>query len=243
LTRVELHPKDTEALDKTVGELRELHGPALRSVVLWGEVASTAYRPRRSLLTLAVVLDHVNAAALRAIVLHLRAWHRRRIPDPLLFDTDYLAAARDVFPLELLDLSDRHVLLFGEDPFASLHVDAVHLRREVEEQLRGKMLHLWEAYLAAGGRTSAVRALLLESPPGFEVALRGMLRLRDAPRPRAAKGVLASVEHTFALTLPVLRSLEEARTAAGQLPDGDPERLFERYLDEVRTLVRMVDSL
>ena len=138
---------DRASLDAFAADLREIHGSALRAVLLTGEAASAGYRPRRSPLSTLVVLDEVTPAALRRTRPRLRRWSRRRIPTPLFMDPTYIASALDVFPLEFLELGDHHELLLGEsDPLADLEIDRVHLRLEVEEQMRGKMLHLWEAY-------------------------------------------------------------------------------------------------
>jgi len=238
---MELDAKDRRALEKTITELQAIHGSSLEAVVLWGEAASDAYRPRASPLSIAVVLKHVGARALQDTAPYVRAWHRRRIGVPLLFDADYLTSARDVFPLELLDISDRHRVLFGRDPFAAVDLDLAGLRTEVEEHLRGKMFHLWRAYLDAAGSAAALRSLLLDSPAGFDVVLRGMLRLQHRDRPRSPDGLLAAVESAFGLSLPTLRRLANARAGIRPLARAELESVFETYLDEVRALVATVD--
>lgn len=227
-------------------DLRERHGDALLAVALTGEAAGPAYRPRRSSLDVAVLLREVSPEALRRTRDRIGAWRRRRIPPPLLLDPLYLASARDVFPLELLELRESHVLLAGDrDPFAELEIDLGHLRLEVEEQLRGKLLHLWEAYLSAGRSRRALRRVLTETPPAFELALRGLLRVAEpeAAPPAGPEGRLEAVEARLGLSLPVFRRLERARHAGERLPRGELERLFEGYLHEVRALVRASDGL
>jgi hypothetical protein len=238
---VDLDPKDRRALDQTVADLREIHGTALRAVVLWGEAASDAYRPRQSPLAVAAMIQKVTAHALRATAPYIRSWHRRRIGVPLLFDTDYLSFARDVFPLELLDLGDRHLALWGQDPFDELEADIPALRTEVEEQLRGKMLHLWSAYLHAAGSASALRDVLLDSPAGFDVVLRGMLRLQSTKRPQSPVALLAAVEQVFGVELTAMQTLAKVRAGGAKLSRSDLEQMFEAYLGEVRTLVGTVD--
>jgi hypothetical protein len=238
-----LDGKDATAVDATIADLRTAHASRLRAVVLCREAATQDYRPRRSPLELVVVLDAVTPAALRATAPYVAAWHRRRIGAPLLLDPPYIASARDVFPLEFLDLGDRHVTLFGDDPFADLPCDLASLRGEVEAQLRGKMLHLCEAYLEARGKPAAVRELLVHGSTAFEVVMRGMLRLRDAPRPPVAADLLPEVERVFGVKLPVSRELAAVRARARKLARAEIEPSFERYLEEVRTLVRLVDTL
>jgi hypothetical protein len=252
----DLHAKDRAALDRLVADLRDLHGPALLAVALTGEAASAGYIPRKSPLSVVVVLDEVTPEALRRTRGRIPAWRRRRIPAPLLMDPAYVESSLDVFPLEFLEIGDHHVLLHGErNPFADLAIDLSHLRLEVEEQMRGKMLHLWAAYLETGrtGRKRRLKQLLLETPPGFEMILRGLLRLRqgdcgpgkpEQSRPDGPEELLAAVEQQLGVELPVFRRLEAVRHRRAQaLSRGELEGVFEGYLAEVRQLVRLTDAL
>ncbi len=247
---VDLDSKDRTALDGFVADLRTLHDDALVAVVLTGEAASAGYRPRKSPLSTVVVLRDVTPDALRRTRSRVRRWKWRRIPTPLLMDPLYIESSLDVFPIEFLEIADHHLLLHGEDnPLGDLRVHLPHLRLEVEEQMRGKMLHLWEAYLLVGGSKRRLRQLLLETAPGFEMILRGMLRLRQGEdgesqsRPDSPDELLAAVERHFELELRVFRRLGRARRGSEVLPSRELESLFEAYLAEVRQLVRITDAL
>jgi hypothetical protein len=245
-----LDPKDRASLVAFASEVRGIHGDAVVAVTLTGEAASAGYRPRKTPLTTVVVLEKVDADALRRTRPRLRAWRRRRIPTPLMMDPLYIQSALDVFPLEFLEIGDHHQSLWGSsDPFENLAVDLSHLRLQVEEQLRGKMLHLWEAYLEAGASRRALRRLLLETMPGFAMILRGLLRLHQGEadgaeaRPDACEALLAAVERAFGVALPTFHRLETVRQGQASLASGELEACFDGYLGEVRTLVRTTDAL
>jgi hypothetical protein len=214
---------------------------------LTGEAAGRGYRPGRSPLDLAVLLDEVSADALRRLQPRLAGWARRRLSAPLLFDPRWLAEARDVFPIEFLEIRSHYVLLHGEsDPFAGLPVHPEHLRLEVEKQLRGKLLHLWEAYLETRGSRRRLRALLLAAPQGFAWILRGALHLAGppgAPPPADdAETLIAEAERRFSVSVPTLRRLERVRRGAGPLAAAELEGLFAALLAEIRALIGAVDA-
>ncbi len=237
-----LDPSDRKALDRMVTELQELHGDALLAVALTGDAVGPEYRPRKTPLATLVVLSEVSQEALRATRNEIRRWRKRNILTPVLMDPRYIQSSLDVFPIEFLDLADRHLLLFGEDPFTDLEFDTDHLRLEVEEQLRGKLLHLWGAYLGTEGSGKNLRTLLLETPGGFEVILRGLARLRSSTRLDAGQSPVEAVERLFELELPVLRRLHEIRSGHGKLTHDEAEEVFEGYLGEVRRLVQLTDA-
>ena len=103
-----LSARDRKIVDRSVDEIKVCSGDGLRAIALCGESVGPTYSPGKSPLELTVVVDRVSAELLRALsATGSRPW-RRGIAPPLLFDTAYLESALDVFPLEFLDLSDRH---------------------------------------------------------------------------------------------------------------------------------------
>jgi hypothetical protein len=123
---VGLHARDARALETLVADLRRLHGDALIGVLLVGEAAGPEYRPRVSPLSVVVVLAAIDAQTLRRTRSRIAAWRRLRIPAPLLLEAATIERSLDVFPLELLELRDRH-LLYGSAETAGLR-RAAHLR-------------------------------------------------------------------------------------------------------------------
>jgi hypothetical protein len=243
---VGLDVRDARALETLVADLRRLHGEALHGVLLVGEAAGPEYRPRVSPLSVVVMLAEIDAEALRRTRSRVAAWRRLRIPAPLLLETATIERSLDVFPLELLELRDRHHVLYGRaEALTRLEVALPNLRLELEEQLRGKLLHLMSAYLEAGESPRALRRLLLDSPPGFSVLLRGLIRLRGgetAPRPADPQDLIAAVEKSLGIELPALRRLDRVRRGREALPRAQLETLFEAYLADVRRLGQWVDA-
>lgn len=214
-------------------------------MLLAGEAAGPDYRPRVSPLATVAVLAELDMAALRRTRSRIARWRRLRIPAPLLMDASTIERSLDVFPLELLELRDRHRVLHGDARVLErVAVEPAHLRLELEEQLRGKVLHLMAAYLEAGERPRALRRLLLDSPPGFNVLLRGLIRLRggeSAPRPADPQDLIAAVEQVFGIALPALRRLDQIRRGREKLARDGIESLFEGYLTDVKRLAGLVD--
>jgi len=243
---VALDARDARSLATLVEDLHGMHGEALRAVLLAGEAAGPEYRPRVTPLSVVVVLAEISAETLRRTRPRVATWRRLRIPAPVLLDAATIDRSLDVFPLELLELRDRHLTLYGHaEAIENIEVALPYLRLELEEQLRGKLLHLMSAYLETGPSPRALRRLLLDSPPGFAVLLRGLLRLRggqNAPRPADPEELIGAVEFLFGVALPSLRRLDRVRRGREQLPRTELEPLFDGYLADVRRIGLLVDA-
>ncbi len=191
-----------------------------------------------------VFVDRVDGALLRRVRELLGEWRRHGVATPIVLDAAHLAEARDVFPLEMLELHDRHLVVVGTvDPAELLDLDQEHLRLEVEQQLKGKIIHLRAAYLAATPSPRELGSLLVGSTEGFVVPLRGLLYLCGKERPKDAAAILRAVETAFGLRLPTFRTLLEL-AGKGETPaGGELEALFDTYLEETSVLSRLADGL
>jgi len=239
----ELSAPDRGKLDDAVRRVADAAGADMISIALYGEAATAEYIPGRSPLSVVVLVGEVGPAilsALRPVAVGLR---KRGVPTPLIVDPEYLERARDVFPLEMLEIRERHTVMSGDPSvFSRIQVDATSLRHEIEAEARGKMLHLWEDSLGARSRRR-LRSDLLESVPYFTHILRGMLYLKRPTEAGKTPDVVAEVAHEYALSLPVLARLVVTRRRHGRLPLGEVEALFAAYLDEARAIARTADRL
>jgi len=236
--------RDRRLIDKAVRQLRNSCADRLLTVALCGEAAGCAYRPGKSRLEFTAVVDRVDAAVLKSIAASGMGRWNRRIPAPLVLDEAYVSSALDVFPLEFLDLHDRHEILFGSAaPLSQLHFEREHLRLQIEQQLRGKLLHLWESYLGAATSRVKLRRLLLDTPAAFDTIGRGVLHICNVERPADPIALLASLERTLDLKLPTLLHLQRVRAGRDRLDRARLQTVFDSYLTEVRLLVKGVDAL
>ena len=238
-----LDSRDAAALDALTADCRRLFGTRLEALAVYGESATAAYRPRVSPLETVLLLDRVGVSDLRTLRERMDGWHGRRLSIPLVIDPAYLATSKDVFPLELLELRDRHRLLHGaDDPFAALPPPSLpHLRLELEEQLKGKLLHLRESYLALGRARRGLDGLLRVARQAIDVILRGVLALAERPRPVEAAEVMRAVTDLHGLPLAGLGRLDRWCTGLEDVGRADLEVVFTAVHDDLAALVDAIE--
>ncbi|MEA2624113.1 MAG: hypothetical protein QOD06_158 [Candidatus Binatota bacterium] len=236
-----LDARTENLLTMYVETVRGLLAPDLVSVVLYGSGAGDEYDPGTSDLNTLIVVDRLRAAHLRALSSEVRRWRARRFSTPLVFDRDYVARARDVFPIEFHELRDRHRVLAGEDWLATLELDDRNLRAQCEHEARAKLLRLRERYLESAGRSRELRALMLESMNTFRVIVRACLRLDGIAPPLETGRAVADLESHRGASFPVMRRLAAIRRGEESWDDVTADEAFADYLDEVAGLVGLVD--
>ena len=208
-------------------EVEEALGRQLVCLVLHGSAAGEEWVAGRSDLNTAIVVPRVTAEVLEALVPVVGRWRRHGFAVPVVLDDAYLTGARDTFPM---------------DVFATLALDPAALRRECEQEARGKLLRLRALFLEAAASPRALEQLMLDSLKSFLVVLRHLLGLRGGDAPFAYADVLAAGEALLG-TLPTMRRLLERRAGLGRLDRRALHGAFAAYLGEIERIVAAVDAL
>src|SRR5262249_13953895 len=114
---------------------------------------------------------------LRAIAQQVARWHEAGLATPLVLEAREFERSLDAFPLEFGAIIANHAVVSGDNPFASLAVEAADVRRACEVQARSHLLHLREGFLETRGRSDALSLLILESAPAFAALVASLARL------------------------------------------------------------------
>lgn len=223
--------------------LRGLYGENLLGVAVYGSAATGEYVSGVSDVNLVLVLKQVALADLERMREFLRRRHGLRLPVPLLLTPDHIRTSADVFPIEFLEIKEKHRLLWGEDPFARLEISLSNLRHECEHELKGRVLRLRQSYLEAGRGAKPLRQLLLAAHNANYPAFRAALRLKQVAPPVKKEEINAALAGHFQVEAGVLRTLGDLRLARIKLNRAELEALCQQYLDEVSRIADQVDRL
>lgn len=219
----------------------EALGERLLCLALYGSGTGDDWVAGRSDVNTAIVVARVTLEVLDALV-PVVAGRDPVLALPLVLDHEYLERARDVFPMELADIADRHRVLAGRDVFAAVRADAAAVRRECEQEARGKLLRLRALFLETAGDPAALERVMAGSLKSFLILLRHLLRLQHTDVAPGYAAVLAAGE-TVLGPLPAMGRLLDHRTGTAPLPASALRGEFGRYLNEVERIVAALDRL
>ena len=225
-----------------VGDVERALGDALVGISLYGSAATDDWVRGASDVNTIVVVRAVTSHVLDALAACLPSWRRKGFALPLVVEEDFFERAADAFPMELDDARRVHRTLRGPDLLAAVQVDRLQLRRQCEQEARGKLARLRARYLDAAARPADVEELLTRSVTSFLVILRHLLHLQGNEAAFAYADVLAAGEHVLG-PLPALRRILDRRRKAGRLSRGEVRDEFARYLGDVERIVAAVDRL
>ena len=230
-----------QALERFGAEVRGALGSHLVCLAVYGSAAGHDWVAGRSDVNVAIVVDRVSLDVLDALA-PVVAGRPAGFALPLVLDPEWLADARDTFPMELSDVASQHRLLAGRDVLADVVVERGAVRRECEQEARGKLLRLRALYLETAGDAAALERVMTGSLKSFLVILRHLLQLNGGAAATGYADVLRAAETTLG-ALPVMRKLLEHRAGTAPLAPPALRREFGSYLDEVERIVAALDQL
>jgi hypothetical protein len=232
-----------QVLQKFVQDVQGIYGEDLVAILLYGSAATGEHVTGRSDINIAVILRRLTPAVLRKAAGHVSRWHRQGFATPMFFDPETLHASLDVFPIEFLDMQERHRTLWGPDVLADLHIGRGNLRFQCEQELRGKLLKLCQSYVESAHTPTELERILGIAVPSIVVLARTLLRLGGEDPSGGTDTVLERTQARFGAFTTSLRRAYQLKRGGIRLEGSDLETLYHEVLEEVQGLVRVVDGL
>ena len=232
-----------KVFDRLRVEAQGLFGRELVSLAVFGSAATADFHPGTSDINAVLVLTETALAQLRKCQELCRRLKKFRLAAPLVMTEAFIRTSADVFPIEFLEIKEKHRLLAGKDCFSRLKIDLKNLRHECEHELKGRLLRLRQSYMEVGRRPRSVQSLLLAAHSANYPAFRTALRLKKLKPPLDQGAILDAIAARFGLDGTVLSRVRQLRRGELRLGAVEITELFEKYSEEVAKLAQAVDRL
>jgi len=226
-----------------VQRLRQAAGENLECVALFGSAASGEFHADYSDINMLCIVRELSTSVLATLASAIHAWTRKKFPAPLIFSRTEFERSADVFPIEMLDLSQRHRMLYGEDIFAGMEVPMARHRLQLEHNLRTKLLTLRQTYMQAVGDDKRVRRLMLDSVSTFSTLFRHtLIAMGEQPAPHKADNIRRLAER-IKFDPGVFLQILQVRERKAKENDIDVAAGFAKYIEGINAVVQAVDAL
>lgn len=235
-----------EILDATrqwLDKVRPALGGDLLAAYLRGSVLTQGFDPKRSEVDVLVVARELTIETIDAL--------RKAIPEtkkpphfkPLFLTRAQIEKSLDVFPIEWVDIAERHLRIEGEDIFEGLEVPRTFLRLQCEAELRGRHIKLRQAYLDPRAKEEDLARILHDNASTFSTLFRTLLRLHGETPPADNGRLIERVADVFRLDVEGLLVAHLLRYSGGDTSGVDVTAQYRKFLVEIGRLVIAIDQL
>ncbi|MDD5085271.1 MAG: hypothetical protein PHE61_04410 [Candidatus Omnitrophica bacterium] len=246
LSKIEVggvNPAIRDLVRKYTEEAIHIFGENLRSIILFGSALEEGFCLRNSNINLILILHAIDAYVLERAFSLVRKGMKKKIVAPLCFTEEHIELSKDSFPMELLEIKEQHLALYGGDPFVAIEVPAAGLRLECEHQVKGMLVRLRQSFLELGPRAKGIDRLLLSSFSSLLPVFRTILRLRRESIPQDKEALIKRISELLCLDSEVFLKLLRHKEKREMIrPEGAVE-FFNRYLHELTSLSLKIDHM
>jgi len=226
-----------------LSRMRQAAGENLQSVILYGSAADGEFHPEHSNINLLCVLRETSFPALKTIAPAVEWWTRQKHHIPLLLTREELERSADVFSIELLDMQQRHRVLYGEDVLQGLVIPMRFHRAQLEYELREKTILLRERLLLASDNKNRLWEVLLGSLSTFATLFRHALVAMGDAAPMAKRESVQALASRIPLDPSAFLQLLDIREKKTNRKQLDVSDVASRYLTVVQQVTAAVDKM
>ena len=219
-------------MDELLEKLKSAFGDRLVCVGLHN-IGVTSFLQKNGLV---IVLDKTDPDDLLKMK-RIYMKYKKKYSTPIVVDEGFFENAADVFCMEVLELKENGEIAYGENIFENLEVKPENLRKQIEYELRSKLLILKGAFIDLPLDRKVIDNIAYRSMYNFLLILRNLLRLKGKLVNDAS--LIEVFEETFGVKLDAFKTLRDS----GKLPLDKLLPIFKDYLKEVETLVEISDKI
>lgn len=226
-----------------VNDFVALHQDDILSIFVYGSATGRNFIPKVSDINAVVVVKEISMDFLQRSLRVIASAKRKRIQAPLILTEEHILSSLDVFPIEFLDMKENYVLVYGRDVLDDLVIQGEHIRLFCEQQIKGKLIRIRQAYLEVGLRKKGVEAILKESLAALIPIFRRILSLKGLEAPLDKEELFQKMQEVFGIDTQVMAAIWRDKRNDERIGGKDVRDVFGCYITQLESLARAVDQL
>lgn len=231
-----------DELSELVERLGEAHKDNLVSVVLYGSAVVREQMHEDDPKKVLIVVKHITPAELRVAHEVAEWWHLEGNPPPVYFTYQEIEDSSDVFPIEFIDMSQAHQVIYGRDPFERLNIPTHNLRHQLEYELRGKLIRLRTLYIPASQNANRLAQLMANSLDSFAVLFRHVLVMLGKEAPFEKRDCVMKLADALKLDKRIFTRIFEYAADEELWLETETNETFAGYLVQIERVIEAVDK-
>jgi hypothetical protein len=232
-------------IEELTNRLESELGRDLKGVYLYGSSASSYFDPKVSDYNVMLVVEDRNMTTLNKLAHVCNPWIASGNAAPFIFTEKRILNSLDVFPIEFFDIKRSYKVLLGEDLIKDLDIQKGNLRHQLENEFKGKLIHLSAAYLTTSGKPKAVAELMMATISSFVALFRGAIWLLTGAEdvPDKKNDVLQKAAEILEIDSKSFELALQLKNKEIKFKDIDVFASFDEYITNIQIVADKIDMV
>ena len=227
-------------LNQFVERIKAVAGSNLNAVVLYGSAVTGEFVAEHSDLNIVCIVEQSGAREIEQLHPVAEWWVGAGNTAPIIFTMEELRNSADVFTIELLDMKQRHRMLWGQDFLGSFEVSPQLHRLQVERELRTAWLRLRQTVLLAPAKQKARLGIMLASVSAFCALFRHALIALGRPTATSKREAVNAVASLTGANPAAFLSILDLREGKRKEKEIAVDAALQTYFEFVEVVTNQV---
>jgi len=231
--------------EKIAPMIRDITGAAaanIHSIHIVGSAVMSDYNQKLSDINSVVVLHDMDLKFVEFLAPLGEKYGRKRIAAPLVMTPEYIKGSLDAFPVEFLDFMLIHKTVFGNDLLKDLRILDQNLRLQCEREIKSKLIHVRQGYIASLGKRKPLTEVLVRSITGSMPVFRAIILVLGGQPPIPRQDVLKAFSAAANIEIGVFEELLALKAGLIKPSERELHALFERYYAALDAAGKIIDG-
>lgn len=230
-------------LKEFISQILAFYQDDLLSITAFGSCVTGDYQEGSSDVNLLVVYCDLNIVDLNAVANIARNWLRKRSFAPRFLSRRNLLGSANYFQIDMLEMKDANVVLYGEDLLKDMTIDPRNLHWQLSYEIKAMRSRIKQQFWATSGEIHRVQRVLTDRFTSLIHLSRALLYLSKKPIPTGHRQIMEVACREFGIDEKLVEMLFQLKNNQVKLNQADGTRLFSGVMEIIRTIDNRVDEV
>lgn len=230
-------------LNEFLSQIVRLYADDLVSIIAFGSSATGDYIENSSDINLMIVYSDLNITDLNSVAQIARTWLKKRAFSPRFISMKNLTNSSRFFQIDMLEIKDMHVTLYGKDLLGDIPIDKTGLHWQLCYEIKAMRMRIKQQFWRSCGDEHLMRRILLERFTSIIHLSRVLLFLMGKNVSSSFNEILRAAKDEIGIPSAFIEKMKAVKTKTAKTDNKELIQLFTDLMDVIRIIDTKTDQV
>jgi predicted nucleotidyltransferase len=229
-------------LNDFINQLIQLYSNDLVSIIAFGSCVTGNYIEKKSDINLMIVYSDLNIIDLNKVANLSKTWLKKKAFSPRFISLNNLNNSSKFFQIDVLEIKDMHITLFGKDLYNELTVGKKGVHCQLSYEIKAMRMRIKQQFWRSCGDEQLMLRILLERYTSIIHLSRALLFVYDKPIPKNYNDILDKTKEEFGIPSGFISKMQIIKENSLKPDNDELVQLFTLLMDVIKIIDNKTDE-